>query len=193
MKKNALGVVVGRFQVAELHKGHLHVINKAFEECERVVIYVGVSDEKFTVRDPLPYSHRRDMINESYPMGKAIICPIYDMPGRDEDWVRNLDTDIGAEAFPSASVMVYGSRDSFLQCYQENGGRFPTKEVGEYGTSSGQPLSGTNIRAEIARSTESSFDLRKGIIYAIINSHENKAKEPVPGSTGSDATGEIPT
>lgn len=59
------GLIVGRFQV--LHKGHGDVIRKAKQICEEVVILVGSSQEAGTLKNPLSYEQRKDIIMQAFP------------------------------------------------------------------------------------------------------------------------------
>jgi cytidyltransferase-like protein len=64
MKKYKLGMYLGRFQ--PFHNGHKSIVDKMLEECEEVVIVVGSSDKKGTVRNPFPSWERADMIADVY-------------------------------------------------------------------------------------------------------------------------------
>lgn len=165
LKKHTLGVIVGRFQVPVLHRGHQLLVNKALEECEKVLVFLGVSPESFTLKDPLPFVHRRHMFYEEYEeevmRNRLYIHPLLDMPENDQEWVRELDKQISV--LSKGNVMVYGSRDSFLDTY---------KICGTFKTTQVQPevyASGTEIRENIRINSYSNPDIRKGIIHAVMN------------------------
>lgn len=170
-KKYSLGVIVGRFQVAFLHQGHMSLIKTALEECGKVVVFLGVSEDKFTPKEPLPYAHREQTFKEQFKeevmTGRLSIVPLLDVPGSNDIWVGQLDTLISI--FNTASVMVYGSRDSFLSVYQKHGGAFNAKEV-----SPKVYISGTEMRKQISEDSHSNPWVRKGIIHAVMNSKEPK-------------------
>jgi cytidyltransferase-like protein len=64
MKKYKLGMYLGRFQ--PFHNGHKSIVDKMFEECEEVVIVIGSSDKKGTVKNPFPAWERASMIADIY-------------------------------------------------------------------------------------------------------------------------------
>ena len=58
-----IGVFLARFQ--PLHRAHLYVIEKALEECDRVVVMIGSSNKSRMIRNPFNYSLRYNMISEA--------------------------------------------------------------------------------------------------------------------------------
>lgn len=63
--KYKLGIYLGRFQ--PFHNGHKAIVDKMLEECEEVLIVIGSSDKKGTLRNPFPSWERAMMIKEVYP------------------------------------------------------------------------------------------------------------------------------
>lgn len=63
MKKYKLGMYLGRFQ--PFHNGHKAIVDRMLEECEKVLIVVGSSQEKGTVKNPFPAWERCQMIAET--------------------------------------------------------------------------------------------------------------------------------
>lgn len=149
-----LGVIIGRFQVPELHTGHRYLINYARGHSDDLLILLGTSEAFPTLRNPLPYPIREVLIRESYP--EAIIGPIPDHPS-DEKWSKNLDTIITSR-FPDHQVTLYGSRDSFIPHYS---GRFPCVIAPQITAPSGTDVRrGNQLRRKMNR------DFRNGVIYA---------------------------
>ena len=64
MKKYKLGMYLGRFQ--PFHNGHKAIVDKMLEECEQVLIVIGSSDKKGTVKNPFPAWERAQMIKSVY-------------------------------------------------------------------------------------------------------------------------------
>lgn len=158
--KNSLGVIVGRFQVAELHKGHKKLIDTAVKQNDHVIIFLGVTSTNLTKRDPLSFNHRKAMINEAYPFVQVIA--MIDMPGTDQEWVDVLDSLINISAIEYVDTALYGSRDSFIDTYVLHGGKHKVYSVIE------EPdYSGTQYRAEVCGIFNSSVEMRKGIIYTV--------------------------
>lgn len=162
MSRNRIGVIVARFQVAELHDGHKKLIQTTIDNSDKVIIFLGVSYNKFTKLDPLSFHSRRMMILDDYP--DVAIIPLYDIPGEDQRWVEVLDQLIGAYTPEGYVPELFGSRDSFIDFYVKHNGKHQTHTVTEI-----EGLSGTVQRALIANTIEHSVDFRKGIIHALLN------------------------
>jgi bifunctional NMN adenylyltransferase/nudix hydrolase len=148
-----VGTIIGRFQVYELHAGHKHLIDWVARECDELVILLGTSEVKTTVRNPLSFELRKEMIFDVYP--NARVFEIKDNPSN-QIWSKNVDQ-ILDQNFPGKQVLLYGSRDSFSTSY---GGKFSVTLVPEL-----PKISGTEMRnGEITPKCMESF--RKGIIHA---------------------------
>ncbi|NLH78717.1 MAG: hypothetical protein GX465_16950, partial [Acidobacteria bacterium] len=101
------------------------------------------------------------MIHKEFPE-----CLILSLPDckTDEEWCKNLDSLISINTPPQASIKLYGSRYSFLDCYK---GKFQTELVQE----SMGSISGTSHRMTIACKPKNSEDFRKGVIWATQNQY----------------------
>ncbi|MBP9757461.1 MAG: hypothetical protein KBD06_02585, partial [Candidatus Pacebacteria bacterium] len=151
-KRTRIGVVVGRFQVAALHKGHKHLLRFANRRSDKLLIVLGSPDFP-TPRNPLSYEMRKQMVLEAYPC--AIVAEIRDMP-KDSDWIKRLDSIISA-ACANCDVTLYGSRDSFLSIYA---GTYRTELVPEL-----EGFSGTEERAKCLSSKSSTAAYREGVVH----------------------------
>ena len=155
----SIGVIVARFQVAELTEGHKEllefVLNKHHNQN---VIFLGVAPTKATKNNPLDYDSRRRMIEEAYP-GEFTILFQEDRP-TDQQWSEELDASIAVIA-NGRDVVLYGSRDSFGKHYF---GKYEFCEVPQH-----VYCSGTNQRQLTGKTVKSSSDWRKGCIYATQN------------------------
>lgn len=154
------GVVVGRFQVASLHNGHLELLKAVDARHSRVIVFIGVSPLRGTKYNPLDFENRRSMIHYQFP--HFIILPIQDQAS-DEVWSRNLDAKIREVINPNSQVTLYGGRDCFKKHYT---GSYPVMELAINGA---KDLSGENVRKEIANKVIESEEFRAGIIYGIMN------------------------
>lgn len=90
----AIAFFIGRFQ--PFHKGHLKDIQRALDECEKVIIAIGSSQEHGTVNNPFSYKQRKKMIllaleNESIEKDKYEIIAISDINNNDL-WVRHVES-----------------------------------------------------------------------------------------------------
>jgi bifunctional NMN adenylyltransferase/nudix hydrolase len=154
-KPTDVGVIVGRFQVNELHEAHVDLITSVLQKHDRVLLFLGNSTIRNTLNNPLDYRARRTMIAEKFPTVE--IHYINDNPS-DTAWTKNLDKLIGEQLLPMQSVTLYGSRDSFLKCYN---GKYNTCEL-EATTF----ISGTEIRRRVCNNYPPSADYRAGMIAA---------------------------
>lgn len=155
-----VGVLVGRFQVHELHDGHRELIDDVRARHQKVLIFLGsVPGVLVTRRNPLDFQTRRVMLHEAYP--DVDVLPLGDRP-RDEDWSAELDRRI-EEVTEGLSVTLYGSRDSFVPHYT---GRHPVVEL-----QATKETSGSALRKAVSGRVKSDPAFRQGVIYAAHNRH----------------------
>lgn len=157
-KKYDIGVIIGRFQIHELHEAHRSLIEHVLDRHDMVVILLGISQAIHTRKNPLDFVSRKKMIEESYGDRVGAILPLYDKR-EDETWVKQVDTKV-REVYPMGSVLLYGSRDSFIPYYVPYG-KFDTCEL--------EPesfVSATQVRNEVKNKSLRSKEFRAGMIYA---------------------------
>ena len=152
-----VGVIVGRFQVDELHLGQSGFIDAVFKNHKQVIIFFGVAAGDPDENDPLSFAMRKPMIEEKYPT--AIVLPLLDIR-YDDKWSALLDSSIRLP-FGETSALLYGSRDSFLPSYV---GKYPTMEL-----ITEVDFSGTQIRKDIAREVRPTKDFRAGVIQNVMS------------------------
>lgn len=161
MEKRALGVVIGRFQLDELHDGHLHLLDSVAKQCDRLLILVGCNDVRFHSRNPFSFEIRSQMLAAGYP--NACILPIHDSKVSDEEWSGRVDALIAAHHTPSETVTLYGSRDSFIPQYS---GIYRTEVLPAYTEiSASERRASTVLDLELMRNPF----FRKGWLAAILN------------------------
>lgn len=158
--KYPIGVVVARFQVHELHEGHHYVIKQVVDNHKKTIIFLGVPQFIGTKKNPLDFDTRKKMVQEHYP--DAVIVALPDQRDN-QKWAKELDKRI-REVYPHGDVLLYGSRDSFIPYYVNNGGKFQTKELEPLGT-----FAGTDVRKLISEEVKNSVDFRSGVIYHAYN------------------------
>lgn len=170
-----LGVVVGRFQIDQLHPGHRFLLDTVNEQCEKMLVVLGVGPLPTTCRKPLPFETRRAMILAIYP--DAIVEALEDHPD-DVIWSENLDGIIDALGYYSIwdtkppsfiendktnKVKLFHGRDSFREVYS---GQFNVVEIEQADLG----LSATLHRQQIATTPELAPEFARGVIWA----NENK-------------------
>lgn len=156
--KPNVGVIVGRFQVPDLHEGHIELFNKVGEECKRIIVVLGSAHPINTRRDPLDFKTREKMIRSHFP--DVTVLSIKDQQ-YDHQWSRELDQLIFSVINQLDVVCLYGGRDSFISHYD---GHFKTKEL--------EPsayFSGTKTREQIWDQTYGSIEFRSGVVWAAYN------------------------
>ena len=152
-----IGVVIGRFQVPDLHDAHYELIETVRKRHKSVLVLVGQSAAIGTKENPLPYVLRAQMIQSAFP--GVFISPLLDMPN-DEDWSQQVDRLVRTH-FQHGTVRIYGGRGSFIPHYT---GAFPTFEFPLRTTGDG-----TAVRKDVGRSYENDPMFRKGVIWASQN------------------------
>ena len=148
-------IIVGRFQVNELHEAHIDLINSVIQKHDRVLLFLGNSIIRNTTSNPLDYRARRAMIADKFP--NVEVHYINDNPS-DAAWSKSLDKQIGEQLLPLQSVTLYGSRDSFLKAYS---GKYNVCEL-EATTF----ISGTEVRRRVCNNYPPTADYRAGMIAA---------------------------
>jgi len=155
-----VGIIVGRFQVPYLHDAHKDLIETVRNEQGKVVIFLGLSPVKVTVRNPLDFEARKQMILDAYPdITVLYIKDIHD----DELWSQTLDTQIRDIISPTQVAVLYGSRDSFINHYT---GKFPTQELIPERT-----ISGSELRKAVSKKVKCDPIFREGVIWAASNQY----------------------
>lgn len=153
-----VGVVVGRFQVDELHEAHKQLIDHVCEQHDKVVIVLGVSPLWSTRVNPLDFEARKQMILAVYP--HVTVVYVQDSHS-DEVWSARLDRIVRDLTTPAQSVVIYGGRDSFIDHYF---GKYDTRELEQ---DTWVSMSGTDVRRRISTArTRDSSDFRAGVVWS---------------------------
>lgn len=160
-KRNEIGVIIGRFQVHELHFEHKKLIQSVIERHNNIIIFLGTTDAIGTKRNPMDFITRKLMIEEVFPSGITMILPLPDKKS-DKVWSDNLDLKI-IEVFGGKKATLYGSRDSFIPFYKG------INDVCELEPDS--YISATDIREKVSHVTKKSSDFRAGIIYSVYSQY----------------------
>lgn len=163
---NSIGVIVGRFQVPYLTDGHKEILDYVLSKGhEKNILFLGVppTDVRCTKKNPIPYTARKQMIEEAYP-NKFIILYIKDV-ATDEAWSKSLDNNILDITEGDRDIIMYGCRDSFISHYC---GQFPCEEYHQR-----LLVSGTEIRESAAKTGDCSEGFRLGCVYSTQRSWTN--------------------
>lgn len=159
-KASDVGVIVGRFQVHQLHDAHRQLIQSVYDTHRQTVIVLGLSASRVTTRNPLDFEARKQMMLDAFP--KATVLYINDEPD-DTTWSKRLDKLILDTKSITQTATLYGGRDSFISHYN---GIFPTEVL--------EPevyASGTEMRKSISKAVKGTPDFRAGVIWAAANGY----------------------
>ena len=156
-----VGVIVGRFQVNELHPGHVELLDWVTQQHKKVIVALGISPAKGSRNDPLDFEARSMLLREKYP--NLIIFGIQDSRS-DDHWSMDLDNGIRPLLTPGQTAVLYGSRSSFIRHYN---GKFPTQEL----VGDGEFWTGTEVRDRIRQQVLPGPEFRAGVIWAALNSY----------------------
>jgi bifunctional NMN adenylyltransferase/nudix hydrolase len=158
--KADVGVVIGRFQVPELHDAHIDLVQSVVDRHPKVIIFLGLSPCKTTYNNPLDFESRKQMILQKFP--DVNVLYIKDECS-DEVWSRKLDSQVEDLLGANQKAVLYGSRDSFIPHYK---GHLPVIEL-----EPNRIISGTELRKEASNKVKSSPDFRHGVIWGVNNQY----------------------
>ena len=136
--KPSYGVIVGRFQVNELHDGHMELFRQVRSRHKTVVVFVGVHPAGITVDHPLDSPARKAMIQAKFP--EFIVLPLRDTHD-DDSWSDQLDYALSSASRTSATSLF--TADAILSCRITTGRYKPVELALPVET---QQVSGTDIR-----------------------------------------------
>lgn len=159
-KQYNVGVIIGRFQVAVLHKAHKELIDHVCKDHSKVIIFLGVSPVKSSFNNPLDFEARKSMILKDYP--NINVLYLKDVPC-DICWSNNLDEQIKDLTGSNQTVCLYGSRDSFILHYK---GKYDCIELEQTVF-----VSGSEQRNKLANTISSSVDFRHGAVFSVHNKY----------------------
>ena len=94
--KDRIGLILGRFQ--PIHRGHIHLMQRALKQCASIVIVVGstnVSDDK----NPFSFDQRKNMIIKAlakFNLSSRVkgIIAVPDNPS-DDAWMKSIENGVG--------------------------------------------------------------------------------------------------
>ena len=111
MKLYKHGLIIGRFQL--LHNGHKQMIDTALELCDKVVIYIGSSQESRTFENPFTFEERVDMFNKVFEsevsQKRLIVRALPDIgAGNNDIWGRYVLGTFEAEFHKQPDLYITG-------------------------------------------------------------------------------------
>jgi ADP-ribose pyrophosphatase YjhB (NUDIX family) len=157
-----IGIVIGRFQVPELHAGHLNLIRTAFEENDHVGIFLGVSRSLNSenildvhLRRKILSAQVKTIVGTNFNQKSWGINEILDEPS-DLDWSRKLDETI-YQMWRGHTYTLYSGPDGFASRYK---GRNPVVTVKTV-----ESPKGTDIRKAVYANYRQKEGFAAGVIH----------------------------
>ena len=157
--REEVGVILGRFQINELHTGHIALLDYVKDRYDRMIILVGVRPAEQSDTNPLSFEARKAMLLEAFP--DAYVVPILDMRS-DEEWSKNVDKTIQTIYGYGCKATFHVGRDSFAPHYS---GKYPIKEH----AFTVHDFTSTEVRDSLRSDILNTPEARAGAINAIMN------------------------
>lgn len=109
-----VGLICGRFQT--IHKGHEKLIQTGLMLCDRLLIFIGSSQEDGTERNPFNITTREKMIKEIYgDYNNIMIYGLPDMTNENDicfEWGSYLLQKADRYIYKKPELMIYGNDES---------------------------------------------------------------------------------
>ena len=147
-------LLIGRFQ--PFHLGHLYLISEAAKEADKLIIGIGISENK--EENPFSFTKRVKMINDSLK-GKLTDYSIFAVPDKekDEEWIINLEKTV-----PKFDVVYLSDKNTFGEkwverCLKE---KYMIKKIKQY-----KNINATEIREKI----KDNEDIRSLVPESVFN------------------------
>lgn len=108
------GLIVGRFQI--FHNGHRQMVQTALNSCERVLIFIGSSQEEKTQKNPFSYATRSYIIQSVFAQqikeGRLLIHPLPDIGvGNNSQWGDYVLTQARETYYFNPELLISGKED----------------------------------------------------------------------------------
>lgn len=121
-------VVVGRFQIPELHEGHITLLKKAYDESDKnLIVILAITDDIPSLKNPYNVAVRKTIIEDSTLSNKYFVNTYASIKDYESDhvWSHHLDIIIDSLT-DKQEVKIYHSRDSIKNHYF---GKYPLVAV----------------------------------------------------------------
>ncbi|MDF2690422.1 MAG: cytidyltransferase-like domain protein [Gammaproteobacteria bacterium] len=112
MAKLKIGVFIGRFQ--PFHEGHLHIIQKALESCDQLILIVGSIKRARTVKNPWDFQQRKSLIEANLKaigqefVDRVSILGVEDQMYNENVWNQSVESLVLENAPAHASIILIG-------------------------------------------------------------------------------------
>ena len=170
------GVLVGRFQ--PVHIGHEKIINIGLSLCDKLLVFVGSSNEEGTVRNPYSSDYRISLIERIYSKeikdGRLIIRKINDISNENDltpKWGKYVLNEAKKVLGQDVNLIVYGKDKNIFKCFPKN----VVKNLTEvYVDRNALEISATKVREYIINNDRENFE--KYVNSKIYGEYDNLRK-----------------
>ena len=103
------GLIVGRFQT--FHKGHESLFEIGLRLCDRLLVFVGSSQESGTERNPFNVATRMKVIREVYNAPNILLFALADLTNENDissDWGKYVINNVDRHLYKMSEIMFYG-------------------------------------------------------------------------------------
>jgi bifunctional NMN adenylyltransferase/nudix hydrolase len=132
-----LSIYIGRFQ--PLHNGHLHIINKAKEDSD-VLVLIGSATEARNIKNPFPTNLVREMLKPY----ATFIEEISDYPFDDSPWLAEIQEKVSKYDYKYDNVYIIGHDKDESSYYLKSFPQWTLKSIDNY-----KNINATTIREEL--------------------------------------------
>ena len=108
-----LGVLIGRFQVPEMHEGHRFLVREMLEQCDQVLVLFGSSNRPRSVKNPFTYQERATAAQRLFP--SIWTAPLNDYLYNDSQWmadvaatIKDAEVEFSFKFGEQPEVVLYG-------------------------------------------------------------------------------------
>jgi bifunctional NMN adenylyltransferase/nudix hydrolase len=147
MLKYKFAVVIGRFQ--PFHNGHLHMLEKAFQQGEKVIVILGSAHSARNIKNPWTAEEREQMIRASLPEDKQnriLFAGVRDYYYNENMWVADIQGKVRLFMDEGASACLVGHRKDNSSYYLSLFPKWHYEEVASHKVEGIGELNATELR-----------------------------------------------
>ena len=151
-EKKSIGVIISRMQVPYLTESHKKLISTVYNRHERIIIFLGTTNNLIDEKNPYPFEFRKQMLEyTTFPSINTVTfsnilknsnVSIVPLPDQEDNasWVKALDRTVQSFLSFEEDAILYGGRDSFIPYYKKDNGKFSSVELSAEDYDSGTEL-----------------------------------------------------
>ncbi len=139
MTKMHLGVLIGRFQ--PLHLGHCHLIEKALQHCDELVIVIGSANRARNFKNPWTIAERQALIQSHFANAPLHFAAIPDFFYAETAWTDAVKA--STRLFKTDKITLFGYDKDYSSYYLQEFPAWTYHAIGKF-----EEIDATTIREE---------------------------------------------